>query len=116
MRLATAGPARRCLVECEVAFVDDVLSGGVVGLTRIAMREYLQYVADKRLPAMTVLAAVEVVARRIKNPRLKVAGTQMRRKQARTWGDAETLLVDPKTGLRLGANDLRSPDSAAVGW
>jgi gamma-glutamyltranspeptidase/glutathione hydrolase len=35
---------------------------------------------------------------------------------ARTWGDAETVLIDPKTGLRLGANDLRSPDSAAVGW
>jgi gamma-glutamyltranspeptidase/glutathione hydrolase len=35
---------------------------------------------------------------------------------ARAWGDAETILIDPKTGLRLGANDLRSPDSAAVGW
>ncbi len=36
-------------VECEVAFADDVLSGGVVGLTRREMREYLQYVADQRL-------------------------------------------------------------------
>jgi gamma-glutamyltranspeptidase/glutathione hydrolase len=35
---------------------------------------------------------------------------------ARTWGDAETILVDPMTGLRLGANDVRSPDSAAAGW
>ncbi len=35
---------------------------------------------------------------------------------ALTWGDAETILVDPRTGLRLGANDWRSPDSAAVGW
>jgi gamma-glutamyltranspeptidase / glutathione hydrolase len=35
---------------------------------------------------------------------------------AHTWGDAETILVDPHTGLRRGANDLRSPDSAAVGW
>jgi gamma-glutamyltranspeptidase / glutathione hydrolase len=35
---------------------------------------------------------------------------------AHTWGDAETILVDPQTGLPLGANDLRSPDSAAVGW
>jgi gamma-glutamyltranspeptidase/glutathione hydrolase len=33
-----------------------------------------------------------------------------------TWGDAETILIDPRTGLRLGANDWRSPDSAAVGW
>jgi gamma-glutamyltranspeptidase/glutathione hydrolase len=33
-----------------------------------------------------------------------------------TWGDAESILVDPDTGMRQGANDLRSPDSAAVGW
>jgi hypothetical protein len=35
---------------------------------------------------------------------------------AHTWGYAETILVDPHTGLPQGANDLRSPDSAAVGW
>jgi gamma-glutamyltranspeptidase/glutathione hydrolase len=33
-----------------------------------------------------------------------------------TWGDAESIMVDPATNLRLGANDLRSPDSAAAGW
>ena len=36
-------------VECEVAFADDVLSDGVPGLTRLEMRQYLQYVADQRL-------------------------------------------------------------------
>jgi ribonucleoside-diphosphate reductase beta chain len=36
-------------VECEAAFADDVLSEGVIGLTRIEMRLYLQYVADQRL-------------------------------------------------------------------
>jgi ribonucleoside-diphosphate reductase beta chain len=36
-------------VECEVAFADDVLALGVAGLTRIEMRDYLQYVADQRL-------------------------------------------------------------------
>jgi gamma-glutamyltranspeptidase / glutathione hydrolase len=35
---------------------------------------------------------------------------------AHTWGDAESILIDPATGMRLGANDPRSPDSAAVGW
>lgn len=33
---------------------------------------------------------------------------------ARTWGDAESIAIDPETGVRRGANDLRSPDSAAV--
>jgi ribonucleoside-diphosphate reductase beta chain len=36
-------------VECEATFADDVLSGGVVGLTRHEMRQYLEYVADQRL-------------------------------------------------------------------
>jgi ribonucleoside-diphosphate reductase beta chain len=36
-------------VECEASFADDVLSGGVAGLTRREMRQYLEYVADQRL-------------------------------------------------------------------
>ncbi len=36
-------------VECETQFAEDVLSGGVVGLTRVEMRQYLEYVADQRL-------------------------------------------------------------------
>jgi ribonucleoside-diphosphate reductase beta chain len=36
-------------VECEAEFADDVLQGGVVGLTRSEMRQYLEYVADQRL-------------------------------------------------------------------
>jgi ribonucleoside-diphosphate reductase beta chain len=35
-------------VECESQFAEDVLSGGVIGLTRSEMREYLEYVADQR--------------------------------------------------------------------
>jgi ribonucleoside-diphosphate reductase beta chain len=36
-------------VECESEFAADVLAGGVVGLTRAEMRQYLEYVADQRL-------------------------------------------------------------------
>lgn len=36
-------------VECEVAFAEDTLSGGVAGLSVRDMREYLQYCADQRL-------------------------------------------------------------------
>jgi len=35
-------------VECESQFAEDVLSGGVVGLTQREMRQYLEYVADQR--------------------------------------------------------------------
>jgi ribonucleoside-diphosphate reductase beta chain len=39
-------------VEVEAAFADDVLSGGVNGLSPREMREYLQYVADQRLQSL----------------------------------------------------------------
>jgi ribonucleoside-diphosphate reductase beta chain len=41
-------------VECEMAFADDVLSLGVSGLSPTDMREYLQYVADRRLEALAI--------------------------------------------------------------
>jgi len=39
-------------VECEMQFADDVLAGGVVGLARRDMHQYLQYIADRRLQAL----------------------------------------------------------------
>jgi gamma-glutamyltranspeptidase/glutathione hydrolase len=32
------------------------------------------------------------------------------------WGDAEGIMIDPKTGLRMGASDPRSSNAAAVGY
>lgn len=36
-------------VECEVQFAEDLLSGGVAGLSVREMRQYLEYVADARV-------------------------------------------------------------------
>lgn len=36
-------------VDCEVAFAQDTLSGGVAGLSLKDMRQYLEYCADQRL-------------------------------------------------------------------
>ncbi|HEY6942728.1 ribonucleotide-diphosphate reductase subunit beta [Dokdonella sp.] len=36
-------------VDCETGFAEDVLGGGVAGLTLKEMRQYLEYVADRRL-------------------------------------------------------------------
>jgi len=47
-------------IECESAFADDVLSGGVVGLTRREMRQYLEYVADQRLTMLGLPARYHV--------------------------------------------------------
>jgi ribonucleoside-diphosphate reductase beta chain len=39
-------------IEVEASFADDVLSGGVNGLSPREMRQYLEYVADLRLSAL----------------------------------------------------------------
>ena len=39
-------------VDCEHTFAEDTLSQGVSGLSITGMREYLQYIADRRLEAL----------------------------------------------------------------
>jgi ribonucleoside-diphosphate reductase beta chain len=41
-------------VECEMNFADDVLDQGVAGLSKIDMREYLQFIADQRLASLGI--------------------------------------------------------------
>ena len=44
----------RDAVDCEVKFADDTLSGGVSGLSSASMRQYLEYIADRRLAALNM--------------------------------------------------------------
>lgn len=39
-------------IECETQFAEDLLSGGVVGLSVPELRQYLQFIADQRLSAL----------------------------------------------------------------
>lgn len=41
-------------VECEMMFAEDVLSLGVLGLSKGDMRKYLEYIADQRLAALEI--------------------------------------------------------------
>jgi ribonucleoside-diphosphate reductase beta chain len=36
-------------VDCEMQFAEDLLSGGIAGLSLTDMRQYLEFVADQRL-------------------------------------------------------------------
>jgi ribonucleoside-diphosphate reductase beta chain len=36
-------------VECEMQFAEDILSGGISGLSVVDMRQYLEFIADQRL-------------------------------------------------------------------
>lgn len=39
-------------IVCEAQFAEDLLSGGVAGLSPLEVREYLRYIADQRLVAL----------------------------------------------------------------
>lgn len=41
-------------IACEVAFAEDILQGGVPGLSIRDMRQYLEYVADRRLVTLGI--------------------------------------------------------------
>lgn len=41
-------------VECETQFAEDTLSGGVSGINSASMRQYLEYIADRRLAALGI--------------------------------------------------------------
>lgn len=41
-------------VECEMQFAEDILSGGVAGLSTGDMRQYLQFIADQRLTMLGI--------------------------------------------------------------
>ena len=43
-------------VDCELLFAEDTLSLGISGLSLAGMREYLQYIADRRLEALQLPA------------------------------------------------------------
>jgi ribonucleotide reductase beta subunit family protein with ferritin-like domain len=51
-------------VDCEVAFAEDVLSGGVAGLSIRDMRQYLEYCADQRMVQLGHATALRVHATR----------------------------------------------------
>ena len=44
----------RDAVDCEAKFADDTLSGGVSGINSSSMRQYLEYIADRRLAALSM--------------------------------------------------------------
>ena len=39
-------------VDCEMTFAEDLLGGGVVGLSTADMRRYLEFCADQRLATL----------------------------------------------------------------
>jgi len=39
-------------IDCETAFADDLLAGGIAGLSVLEVRQYLEFIADQRLTTL----------------------------------------------------------------
>jgi gamma-glutamyltranspeptidase/glutathione hydrolase len=37
-------------------------------------------------------------------------------KEISSWGSAQAIVIDPKTGMRLGGTDRRRPEGLAAGY
>jgi len=37
-------------------------------------------------------------------------------KEVSSWGSAQAIVIDPKTGMRLGGTDRRHPEGLASGY
>jgi len=41
-------------IDCEVAFAEDLLAGGIAGLSVVDVRQYLEFIADQRLVSLGI--------------------------------------------------------------
>jgi len=117
--LVTGSPGGPTIISTVLLVITNVIDHGMSVTQAVdAPRFHHQWLPDEisHEPFFTSPDSVvllngkgHVLAARTLYPNAPEAG-------ARTWGDAETILIDPDTGLRRGANDPRSADSAVVGW
>jgi len=117
--LITGSPGGPTIINTVLLVVTNIIDHGLTVTQAVdAPRFHHQWQPDSidHEPFFTSPDSLEVLTKEGYSLSIRTLYPNAPEDIAHTWGDAETILVDPKTGLRLGANDLRSPDSAAVGW
>lgn len=108
--LATGSPGGSTIITVVLGIVTNVIDHGMdirqaVDAPRFHhqwMPDVLAYERNSFSPDSTAL--------------LKAWGHHLQERENLIVGDAETVAIDPATGRRLGASDLRKPDSLSVGY
>ena len=108
--LATGSPGGSTIITVVLGIVTNVIDHGMdirqaVDAPRFHhqwMPDVLAYERNSFSPDSTAL--------------LKAWGHHLQNRENLIVGDAETVAIDPATGRRLGASDLRKPDSLSVGY
>ncbi len=108
--LATGSPGGSTIITVVFGVVTNVLDHGMTIRQAVdAPRFHHQWLPD-------VLAYERNSVSPDTAALLKARGHRLEERENLIISDAETVAIDPKTGRRLGASDLRKPDSGSAGY
>jgi len=117
--LVTGSPGGPTIINTVLEVISNVIDFGM-NVTRAvdSPRFHHQWQPDeiRHEPYFTsndTIALLKAQGYRLATRRTYANATE---EEGRNQGDAESIMVDPASALRLGASDPRSPDSAAVGY
>ncbi|MBL9214418.1 MAG: gamma-glutamyltransferase [Opitutaceae bacterium] len=106
--LVTSSPGGPTIINTVLQVITNVVDFGMPVMQAVeAPRIHHQWLPDKIEYERYGLSADTLNALQAMGHTVAVRPTYQ--------GDAETILVDPKTGRRLGASDPRQPDATSVG-
>jgi gamma-glutamyltranspeptidase/glutathione hydrolase len=111
--LATGSPGGPTIINTVLEIVTNVIDHGMTAMQAVeAPRIHHQWMPDELTYEHNGLSEDTIALLAAKGHHLK------ERVSYEGWyqGDGETIMIDPKTNLRLGAADPRKPDSKAVGY
>jgi len=117
--LVTGSPGGPTIISTTLLVITNVIDHHLpIDAAVEAPRFHHQWMPDSisiesSLGTQAFVEALQAKGHAVGGKRLYVQDTAA---SARRWGDAESILIDPASGLRLGASDPRSADSAAVGY
>ena len=111
--VVTGSPGGPTIINTVLLVISNIIDHGMPAMQAVeAPRMHHQWMPDtlsfERWGLSTDTAALLTAKGHPLKERVSYEGSYQ--------GDAETIVVDPKTGLRHGAADPRKPDSRAVGY
>ncbi len=111
--LATGSPGGPTIINTVLEIVTNVIDHHLpVAQAVEAPRIHHQWMPDELTYERFGLSEDTIAALTAKGHKLKERVSY----EGAYQGDGETIMVDPKTNLRLGAADPRKPDSKAIGY
>ncbi|MBM3843545.1 MAG: hypothetical protein FJ397_09840 [Verrucomicrobia bacterium] len=106
--LVTGSPGGPTIINTVLQVVTNVADFGLPVMQAVAApRMHHQWLPDELAHERNAISAETAAALRARGHKVVEKGSQ---------GEAETIWIDPKTGLRHGAADPRLPDTKAMGY